>query len=519
MDARWRYRFLSALGTALLTVVAVWVTNLEAVHMAFANIPYFGRPAPEPLSAGEFTVALMTTLVVVFAAMWPLFKPRSRRMLDTILLTQKRIILAMVALAALGYFNYSYRLPRTTLMLTTVALLVALPLFMVAIRRRPQSPSRAVIVGDDPDAMEALLSGTEMTVLGYVSPPSAYAPDGIPHEVEVTDGGAVESKLDALPCLGGLARINEVFVKHDVDTVLLAFAETDREEFFGTLEHCHDHGVNALVHREHAAHVLTAGGAGGELLKVELEPWDWQDYVVKRCFDVSFAAVGLIVSLPVVAVISLAIKLDDGGPLLYRQERTAEFGRTFTVHKFRSMTPATEDSSPGSDEEYRVTRVGRILRKTHLDEIPQLWAILMGRMSVVGPRAVWTDEEMHLEEEAHRWRKRWFIKPGLTGLAQIHDATSADATTKLHYDLEYIRKQSFWFDVKIVVRQLWKVGTDLLGVVSGTSTEPPNSAESDEPTKTSESDGPTKTSNSAETGSDAKTVASDSEPPERRISE
>jgi len=488
MDSRWRYRILSVVGTAILTVTAVWATNLSAVHAAFARIPYFGRPAPEPLSAGEFSVALLTTLVVVLAAMWPLFKPRSRRMLDTILLTQKRLILAMVGLAALGYFNYSYRLPRTTLMLTTLALLIALPLFMSAIRRRPQSTSRAIIVGDDPDAMEALLAGTDMTVLGYVSPPSAYAPEGIPHDVELTDGGTVESELDALPCLGGLARLSEVFVKHDVDTVLLAFAETDREEFFGTLEHCHDHGVTALVHREHAAHVLTADGAGGELLTVQLEPLDWQDYVVKRLFDVSFATVGLVVALPVIAVISLAIKLDDGGPILYRQERTAEFGRTFTVHKFRSMTPADEDSTPESEEEYRVTRVGRVLRKTHLDEIPQLWAILVGRMSVVGPRAVWTDEEVHLEEKAKRWRKRWFIKPGLTGLAQIHDATSADAKAKLHYDLEYIRRQSFWFDVKIVVRQLWKVGGDALGFVFGDDEDEMESVAASEPVSDATSD-------------------------------
>jgi len=83
-------------------------------------------------------------------------------------------------------------------------------------------------------------------------------------------------------------------------------------------------------------------------------------------------------------------------------------------------------------------------------------------MSVVGPRAVWTDEEVHLEEETAAWRKRWFIKPGLTGLAQINEATSAEAEAKLGYDLQYIRQQSFWFDLKIVVRQLWGVGQDLV---------------------------------------------------------
>ena len=468
MDSGWRYRLLSVAGTIFLTALAVAVTNLTPVHTTFAKIPFFGNPAPEVLPNGELRFAIVTTLVVVLATMWPLFKPQPRRILDTILLTQKRVVLAMVGLAAIGYFKYTYRLPRTTLMLTTIALFVALPPFMVAIRRRPRSTSRAVIVGDDPDAMDALLGATDLPILGYVSPPSAYAPDGIDaRAVEVADGGTVESELDGLPCLGGMARLEDVLVEHDVDTALLAFAATDREEFFGALETCYDNGVNALVHREHAEHVLTDDFSGAELLEVDLEPLDWQDHVLKRAFDIAFAGIAMFVLSPIILMIAIAIKLDDGGPLFYRQERTAEFGRRFIVHKFRSMTTAEEDSSPDSEEEDRVTRVGRVIRKTHLDEIPQLWTILIGKMSVVGPRAVWTDEEIHLEEEAASWRKRWFIKPGLTGLAQINNATSANAEAKLRYDLEYIRRQSFWFDMKIIVRQLWQVATDAVVFLLG----------------------------------------------------
>jgi len=82
-------------------------------------------------------------------------------------------------------------------------------------------------------------------------------------------------------------------------------------------------------------------------------------------------------------------------------------------------------------------------------------------MSVVGPRAAWTDEEPHLEDIAHDWRKRWFVKPGLTGLAQVNNVSSTDPETKLRYDIEYIRKQGFWFDLKIVIRQIWIVIGDL----------------------------------------------------------
>jgi len=126
------------------------------------------------------------------------------------------------------------------------------------------------------------------------------------------------------------------------------------------------------------------------------------------------------------------------------------------------MIPEGASAAPVDDDANdRITRVGRVLRKTHMDEIPQLWSILVGDMSVVGPRAAWTEEELVLERETEAWRKRWFVKPGLTGLAQINDAKSTDPDAKLRYDIQYIREQSFWGDVMIVVRQLWKVGIDV----------------------------------------------------------
>jgi lipopolysaccharide/colanic/teichoic acid biosynthesis glycosyltransferase len=466
MASGWRYRVASVLGTAVLATVAVTVVNYPAVQEAFALVPYLGRPAPAVLANGTLGWAILTTLAVMLATLWPVFKPRPRRILDTILLTQKRVVLAMIGLAALGYFDYSYRLPRPTLVLTTAFLLVVLPLYMVAIRRQPRSTNRGVIVGDDPETMADILAATEIPVLGYVSPPSSFAvgSNAPAEQVELTDGGAAESRLDALQNLGGLSRLDEVFVKHDIDTALLAFTETDRAEFFGTLDVCAEHGVTAMVHRDHADDVLTAGVGGGDLVEVELTPWDWQDYVIKRAFDVVFAGGGLLVLSPFIVAIAAAIKLDSDGPILYNQTRTAEFGDTFAVYKFRSMRPESEDTTPGEETD-RVTRVGRILRRTHLDEIPQLWSILVGDMSVVGPRAAWTDEELLLEEQVSTWSQRWFVKPGLTGLAQINDVTSEEPREKLRYDIEYIRRQSFWLDLKIVVRQIWGVLGDLVTTV------------------------------------------------------
>jgi lipopolysaccharide/colanic/teichoic acid biosynthesis glycosyltransferase len=466
MDNRWRYRLVSATGAALITALAVVVTNHPVVHNSFAQVPYFGQPAPEVLSTDELRFVTATTLVVVLASAWPLFKPRPRRVLDTLLFTQKRVLLAMVGLAALGYFNYTYRLPRTTLMLTTLTLLLALPAFMTLVRRPERSSQRAVVVGDNRETMRSLLAAAPVPVAGYVAPPAAT--ESRTARVSA-DGGTAE--VTGLDHLGGLARLEEVLVAEDIDTALLGFSRADREEFFGALERCHDYGVTAFVHENHASQVLRGECTDEHLREVNLEPLDWQDRLIKRRCDIAFAGTALLVLSPVIAVIVAALKLEDGGPILYRQDRTAAFGRTFTVAKFRSMRPDDEKTAPDTEEQYRVTRVGHVLRKTHFDEIPQLWAILAGRMSVVGPRAVWTDEEAIIEQQARDWRKRWFVKPGLTGLAQINDATSATPETKLQYDLEYIRKQSFWFDLKLVIRQLYQVGIDAVGFAVGRDPE------------------------------------------------
>lgn len=476
MVTGWRHRLASVAGTVVITVLAVWFANLELIQTGFSRIPYFGRPAPAILDSGALAFAAATTLVVTLAAMWPVFKPRPRRILDTLVLTQKRVFLSMVGLAALGYFNYSYRLPRSTLMITTLALLVWLPAWTVAIRRRPNTRSRAVIVGDDPAVMEATLAATDVPVLGYVAPSSTFeSPARSQVEARgMADGGVAETHLDDIACLGGLSRLGEVFVKHDVDTALLAFSDRGRAEFFGTLDACHEHGVTAMVHRNHAEDVLTAGVAGGDLVEVDLEPLDWQEYVAKRLFDVGFAVAALLVLSPAIVCIAVAIKLDSDGPILYSQQRTAEFGDIFTIYKFRSMvsdaeadTGATLSEADRGGRDPRITRVGRFLRKTHLDEIPQLWTVLTGDMSVVGPRPERPELDSDMEAGAHQWRSRWFVRPGLTGLAQINDATGHDPETKLRYDVEYIRQQSLWFDLKIVVRQLWLVLEDAVAFLRG----------------------------------------------------
>ncbi|MFB6074583.1 MAG: sugar transferase [Haloarculaceae archaeon] len=476
MNGQWRYRVASVAGTAALGFLAVVLANEPLVRGLIDLVPPL-----RDLSAGRATGAELlfeagTTVAVVLVALAPLFKPRPRRILDTWMHAVRRTTLAVLGLATIGYFDWTYRLPRATLIVAGAVLLVVLPLWFVLIRRRPAgSGDRTIIIGDDPATMADILAAVDGPILGYVSPPTAYAGEQSlePGQLGYADGGAPRAvtDLDQLPCLGGLSRLDEVLVDQDVDTAVLAFGRPDRAEFFGALDTCYEYGVAAKVHRDHADVVLTEEVAGGELVAVNLEPWDWQDHVVKRAFDVAFAVGGLVVLAPVIAVIAVAIRLDSPGPVLYSQERTAAFGDTFTVHKFRSMvTDAESEGAKLSEEDAggvdpRVTRVGRVLRTTHLDEIPQLWSILRGDMSVVGPRPERPSLDRDIELDVEAWRSRWFVKPGLTGLAQINDATGFEPEEKLRYDVEYIRRQSFWFDLQIVIRQIWAVVMDVLDIV------------------------------------------------------
>lgn len=469
MTSGWRYRVLAAAGSAALTVLSVAIASHPAVEAAMDLVPLLRRLSLGPAAPGRLLSEAATATVAVLAALIPLYKPRPRRILDTISLAQKRVFLATIGLAAIGYFDYTYRLPRLTLILTSVMLFAFIPAWFLVIRRKPQeSGGRAIIVGDDPETIADILEAAEQSVLGYVSPPSAYYGDEVPDVAApgYTDGGAM-GDFDDLSCLGGLSRLDEVLVDYDVDAALLAFARPDREEFFGTLDTCYEHGVAAKVHRNHADAVLTHSVEKGPLIDVNLEPWDWQDHVFKRAFDVFFAAGTLLALSPVILAVAIAVKLEDGGPILYGQERTAWMGGTFQVYKFRSMIPDAESQSGVklSEEDAgrvdpRVTRVGRFIRQTHIDEIPQLWSILIGEMSVVGPRPERPELDRDMELDADQWRSRWFVKPGLTGLAQINGVTGHNPEQKLRYDVEYIRNQSFWFDLKIVVRQVWQVLED-----------------------------------------------------------
>lgn len=196
-------------------------------------------------------------------------------------------------------------------------------------------------------------------------------------------------------------------------------------------------------------------------LKVHCE----QQATFKRLLDLATSIVGLCLTAPVWPLIALAIKLGDGGPVFYSQDRVGHNGRIFRLYKFRTMRPDAENGKSVwcSPQDPRVTRVGRFLRRTRLDELPQLYNVLVGQMSIVGPRPERPDIVQDLREQIPFYAERHLVKPGVTGWAQIsfrYGASVEDSKRKLQFDLYYLKNMSFELDMIILFRT---VGTFLRG--------------------------------------------------------
>ena len=185
-----------------------------------------------------------------------------------------------------------------------------------------------------------------------------------------------------------------------------------------------------------------------------------QQSAAKRAFDIALAAIGLLVSAPIWAAVAAAIVLDDGVPVFFRQARWGRGGRRFMALKFRTMRngSAREQGMQATAHDPRVTRVGHWLRVSALDELPQLWNILKGDMSFVGPRALPINEvqtkgpDKDLPDEAiPGFQARLAVRPGLTGVAQIFADRDVPRRHKFRYDLFYIQRQNFWFDLRLIL--------------------------------------------------------------------
>jgi exopolysaccharide biosynthesis polyprenyl glycosylphosphotransferase len=283
------------------------------------------------------------------------------------------------------------------------------------------------------------------------------------------DPGKHGQAIEGVVVRGGTEQLRALVAEEGVTALILAITGDLQSDLFEALLECQERGVEVIrmptLYEELLGRVPIAYLNSEWILTSFVDSARVHDLYsrAKRLFDILGALAGLLVVAVLFPLLALLVCLDSRGPVLYGQERSGRGGKPFRMVKFRTMVADAEPdgearwAEPGDP---RVTRIGRILRRTRLDEIPQFWNILRGEMSLVGPRAERPALVTRLESEVPFYRARMLARPGATGWAQVnyrYGWSVEDAATKLEYDLYYIRHRSLWLDLRIVLRTLGTV--------------------------------------------------------------
>lgn len=372
----------------------------------------------------------------------------------TVSQTRARAVLALCLSLPLGYGVFVLMpLQQAHARSLGVALLVTLVLMLLNRAYATHSPKsmlrqRVLIFG----------SGTRAKLVGRSLKRSDPNVDLVGYYAGPTES---EAEVSAWGLLSPEKSLTDIVMEQQVDEIVVALTERRGGSMpLRELLDCKLQGVRVVDIATHFEKTLGQirldSVSAGWLIFGEGFAQGWVRALTKRLFDIVCAGILLLLALPVMLLTAIVIVLESGGPVLYQQERVGLNGRVFKVVKFRSMrTDAEKDGKPrwatASDD--RITRVGRWLRKSRIDELPQLFSVLGGSMSLVGPRPERPFFVDKLTQEIPYFSVRQSVKPGLTGWAQVryqYGATIEDAAEKLQYDLYYVKNQSLFLDVVIL---------------------------------------------------------------------
>ncbi|MBI2562388.1 MAG: TIGR03013 family PEP-CTERM/XrtA system glycosyltransferase [candidate division NC10 bacterium] len=412
-----------------------------------------GLGLSEPSLPQALVLSLLILLTLYLAQLYDADRFYGRR--ELLLRLTLAFAGAYLLMAALGYLITPLRLPRIPYLLS---FLVALPvIFLVRIAdhhlmRNARRQRRVLLLGSGRPAriIAETVNGAnpKYEMVGCL--------DGHPARI-----GQAVNGVKILGSMGDLAHISTAMRP---SVIVVAMTEQRGSFPLSTILECKFEGIE-VEEWPSFYEKLT-----GKIVLTDLRP-SWLVFsdgfrkrpltlAMKRGMDMLLASVGLLFALPLFPLIAILVKVDSWGPVLLRQERVGQHGRIFSLLKFRSMrADAEQHSGPvwAQERDPRVTRVGRILRMTRLDEIPQLWNVLRGEMSLVGPRPERPGFVAQLQERIPFYAHRLSVKPGITGWAQVkyrYAATLEDASEKLQYDLYYIKNVSIFLDLLILLHTL-----------------------------------------------------------------
>ena len=353
-------------------------------------------------------------------------------------------LIALIRLAVTGFLpEQALLLPAT--LLAFVGLLSARLIFSRSTESHLRRRVLVLGVGERAKRLEGLRRASDcigIVIVGFV------------------DVGAGPAVIDPARTIVATGALPELVKRFDVDDLVVALDDRRSRLPEAELLQCKMSGVRVLDDsqflEQQQARISLDGIKAGDFIFADGYTGAVLLRGSKRLLDVSIALIMLCVGLPIMAMVALAILLESGLPVIYVQERVGLHGKPFQLYKFRSMRQNAEvDGQPvwATQADQRVTRLGRFLRQTRLDELPQLFNVLLGDMSLVGPRPERPAFVSALEQEIPFYALRHQVKPGITGWAQIcfpYGASSEDARQKLQYDLYYLKNYSLFLDLNIL---------------------------------------------------------------------
>jgi len=397
-------------------------------------------------SAAGFSVYLCASLIALY--FFGLYGVKELSLSDALKHILKAITLVFIfALGFLIYAKNFYEIPLVILVwIFNLIFLTGWRLLFRRITYFEPFKTRVLIIGighDEKFILKNLYKHHKFRIIGFVA-------------------DATKKEIEGIVILGQLKKIRRIIKTHFVDEIIFANPKLTHEELVKIVELCK--GTNVKFRAIPSVYERLMKDFVEEkvdylpLVDLVVNPVPAFDRFLKRVMDIIASAILLIILSPIFFIIALLIKLDSPGPVFYNQERVGKAGKPFMIHKFRSMIPNAEKGiGPmwAKKQDPRETRIGGFLRSKSLDELPNLFNVLKGEMSLVGPRAERSYFVKKFDKYIRHWNERLEVMPGLTGLAEVHGDYDLSPRKKLRYDIQYIENYSLWLDVKLLFQTLW----------------------------------------------------------------
>ncbi|MBA7510278.1 hypothetical protein ES705_02254 [subsurface metagenome] len=341
------------------------------------------------------------------------------------------------------------RFPTSVLMISWLVNLILISGWrIILVQFRKVAPRRVLVVGRGEGAESILEDIKKRPELGYKL-------------VGVISEEGEKNPEPEVKHFKSVRNIRRIVTANKIDEVIISLPPESRKEMIDAISQCQGMGVRFKIVPELYEMFLSETDGedvnGLPLVEVMAPPIYGANEVIKRLIDILVSSVALLLFLPLVLLIMVLVKMESKGRVLFKQERVGKDGRIFSLYKFRSMAKdAEKDTGPvlAKSDDKRITKLGRILRKTRLDEIPQLVKVLKGDMSLVGPRPERPFFVERFKKEIPGYVQRLQVRPGITGLAQVHSRYDISARSKLRYDLLYVRNHSLFLDMEIILRTI-----------------------------------------------------------------